>query len=277
MQNNNELEQENNHIIFWENCLNDLIKQFEIINQYIDLTIKNKSQRANDLVNILKKCRNDSKQFTKEPSHIYYLCEIFFDFQCCIWGIINKSTNELYGKINSMTDEIIKDIQNKKNEACKNNLLIMEDCQKLINKIKTQENEFQKIKSLMDNAQINQSRIKNKVQNTYNIAEIQKADLQLAEQIRKMEELKIPMEENKRKLKEMRAKLYSSIREGFEKVLSTYFKHLANLHQYFFLLSNNKLDIITNLKKKLGSTITQLSNLTFDLNDYTEKKFGEFI
>ena len=36
-----------------------------------------------------------------------------------------------------------------------------------------------------------------------------------------MEELKIPMEENKRKLKEIKSKLNSSIREGFEKVLST--------------------------------------------------------
>ena len=40
MQHNNELEQENEHIKFWESCLNDLIKQFEIITQIIDLTKK---------------------------------------------------------------------------------------------------------------------------------------------------------------------------------------------------------------------------------------------
>ena len=274
---NNELDQENNHIKFWENCLSDLMKQFEILSQFIDLTKKSKSQRETDLYDILNKYRNESQKFTKEPSHIYYLCEIFFDFQCGLWSIINKSTNELYTKITLMSNEIIKDIDNKKNEICKNNILIMDECQKLINKIKSQENEFQKIKSQMDNAQINQNRIKNKVKITYNVAEIKKADLHLAEQIRKMEELKKPMEENKKKLKEMKDKLNPSIREGFENVLSTYFKHLANLHQYFFLLSNNKLDIVTNMKKKLYSAISQLSNLTFDLNDYTEKKFGELI
>ena len=94
-------------------------------------------------------------------------------------------------------------------------------------------------KNLMDNAQMNQNRIKN----TYNIAEIKKADLLLAEQIRKMEEIKKPMEENKNKLKEMRNKLNSSVRESFEKVVSIYFKHLANLHQIFFLISNNKINI----------------------------------
>ena len=274
---NNELDQENNHIKFWENCLSDLMKQFEILSQFIDLTKKSKSQRETDLYDILNKYRNESQKFTKEPSHIYYLCEIFFDFQCGLWSIINKSTNELYTKITLISNEIIKDIDNKKNEICKNNILIMDECQKLINKIKSQENEFQKIKSQMDNAQINQNIIKNKVKITYNVAEIKKADLHLAEQIRKMEELKIPMEENKKKLKEMKDKLNPSIREGFENVLSTYFKHLANLHQFFFLLSNNKLDIVTNMKKKLYSAISQLSNLTFDLNDYTEKKFGELI
>ena len=48
-------------------------------------------------------------------------------------------------------------------------------------------------------------------------------------------------------------------------------------NQYFFLLENNKLDVVTNIKKKLGVTLLQLSNLSFDLNDYTEKKFGELI
>ena len=55
-----------------------------------------------------------------------------------------------------------------------------------------------------------------------------------------MEEIKKPMEENKNKLKEMRNKLNSSVGESFEKVVSIYFKHLANLHQIFFLISNNK-------------------------------------
>ena len=129
----------------------------------------------------------------------------------------------------------------------------------------------------MDNAQLNQKKIKNKVKKNYNVTEIKKADLILAEQIRKMEEIKIPMEENKKKLKEFRNTLNSSIKESFEKVLFMYFKHLANLHQYFFLLSSNKLELITDMTKKVVTSLLQLSNLSFDLNDYTEKKFGELI
>ena len=274
---NNELNEENEHIKFWEICLNDLIKQFEIMNEFIFLTKKYEVQKSSDLSYILNKYRNDTKQFTKEPSHIYYLCEIFFDFQSCFWGIMNKSTNELYNKINSMNIDIIKDIEKTKNESNKTNFLLMNECQKLIQKIKTQENEFYKIKNSMDNAQINQNKIKNKVKKTYNVTEIKKADLILAEQIRKMEEIKIPMEENKKKLKEFRNTLNSSIKESFEKVLFIYFKHLANLHQYFFLLSSNKLELITDMKKKVVTSLLQLSNLSFDLNDYTEKKFGELI
>jgi len=272
----NELNEEN-HIKFWEKCLNDLIKQFKILNELLDMTKKLKIQRFSELSELLMKFRNDSKQFTKEPSHIYYLCEIYFDFQSFCGEVINKSTNKLYDQINSMSLEVIKDIENTRNETNKNNFIIMDELKNLIQKIKTQENEFNKIKSSMDNAQINQNKIKNKVQYTYNIAELQKADLILAEQIRKMEEIKIPMDENKKKLIELRDKLNSSIRDSFEKVFSIYFKHLANLHQYFFLLENNKLEVVSNVKKKFGSSLLQLSNLSFDLNDYTEKKFGELI
>ena len=268
---------EENHLKFWEKCLNDLVKQFKILNDLLDMTKKYKVQRFSELSDLLMKFRNDSKHFSKEPSHIYYLCEIYFDFQSFIGEVINKSTNVLYDEINLMSLEVIKDIENTKNETNKKNFLLMDEFQKLIQKIKTQESEFSKIKSDMDNAQRKQNKIKNKVQYTYNIVELQKADLVLAEQIKKMEEIKIPMDENKKRLIELRGKLNSSIRDSFEKVLSIYFKHLANLHQYFFLLENNKLEVLISLKKKIGVTLLQLSNLSFDLNDYTEKKFGELI
>ena len=274
---NNELEQENNHIKFWKDCLNDLINQFKIVTNYLNFIKKIKSQKEMDLSELLIKYRKDSNNFSKEPSHIYYLCEIFLDFQSSLCGIIDKPANEVLNKIDSMSNEIIKDLEKKKTEICQNNLMVINDCQNLISKIKAQENEFQKIKSLMDNAQINQNKIKNQPKNAYNVVENKKADLLLAEQIKKMEEIKIPMEQNKIKLNDMRTKLNSSIREGFEKVLSNYFKNLVNLHEFFFLLSHKRIDIISNMKKRIGLTISQLSNLTFDLNDYTEKKFGELI
>ena len=277
MQNNNELEQENNHIKFWESSLNDLIKQYEIINQFIDITIKYKSQRSSDLIDILTKYRNDSKPFRNEPSHIYDLNEIFFIFQSTMWGIINESSNELYNKLKLMSIDFIKELKNEKKEICKKNLEIIDKCQVLINKIKSQENDFQKIKSSMKNAQDNQKKIKSKAQYAYNVGEKKKADLQLAEQIRKMEEIKIPMEKNKKDLFNLKTELSSITKESFEKYIIIYFKYIANLHQYFFIFGNHKMEIITNMKKQFNIVISKLSNLSFDLNDYTEKKFGEVI
>ena len=277
MQNNNELERENNHIKFWDSSLNDLIKQFEIITQFIDITIKYKSERSSDLIDIITKFRNDSKLFLNEPSHIYDLCEIFFIFQSTIWGLINESSNELFNKIKLMNVDFIKDLKSEKKEICKKNLEIIDKCQKLINKIKSQDNDFQKIKSSMDDAQKNQKKIKNKAQYTYNVGEKKKADLQLAEQIRKMEEIKIPMEKNKKDLFQLKTELSSITKESFDKYIIIYFKYIANLHQLFFLLGNNKLEVVSSLKKQLNIVISKLSNLSFDLNDYTEKKYGELI
>ena len=263
---------EENHLKFWEKCLNDLIKQFKILNELLILTKKYKAQRFSELSDLLMKFRNDSKQFSKEPSHIYYLCEIYFDFQSFLLEVVNKSTYGLYDEINSMSLEVIKDIEKTKDETNKNNFMMMDEFQKLIQKIKTQESEFNKIKSNMDNAQINQKKIKNKVQYTYNIVELQKADLVLAEQIRKMEEIKIPMDENKKKLMELRDKLNISIRESFEKVFSIYFKHLANLHQYFFLLENNKLGIIVFDSEELlnKSSSSLLLKISYDVINYIQ-------
>ena len=112
---NNELEQENNHIKFWKDCLNDLINQFKIVTNYLNFIKKIKSQKEMDLSELLIKYRKDSNNFSKEPSHIYYLCEIFLDFQSSLCGIIDKPANEVLNKIDSMSNEIIKDLEKKKN------------------------------------------------------------------------------------------------------------------------------------------------------------------
>ena len=53
------------------------------------------------------------------------------------------------------------------------------------------------------------------------------------------------------------------------------FKQLANYYQCLFLILNERLDILTNIKEKMNDILIQSSNLIFDLNDYSEKKFGE--
>ena len=272
-----DLYKEREHIKFWDNCLNDLKKQFEIMSNYLDIIRKRKIQRMNELEKILSKYKTQIIPYTKEPSHLYSLNEIYFNFLSFLWEVINKFNDDLYSKINSMNLEIIKDLDIKKYNLYKDNISLIDECQILINQIKTQENEFNKKKELINEAQINRNKIKNQVQNIYNVSENKKADLLLAKSIKKMEEIKIPMEENKKKLKEYKMTLIESFSHIFENYFSTYFKHLAILYQYFYLLENNKMNILLNMKKQIKGIILQISNLNFELNDYTEKKFGELI
>ena len=272
-----DLYKEREHIKFWDNCLNDLKKQFEIMSNLLDLIKKIKIQIMTELGSIISKYKTDTIPFNKEPSHIYSLSEIYFNFISFLWDVVNKYNDDLYSKINSMNLEIIKDLDIKKINLYKDNTSILEECQALINKIKTQENEFNKKKELMNEAEKNRNKIKNQVENIYNVSENKKADLLLAKSIKKMEEIKIPMEENKKKLKEYKSTLIASFSRIFENYFSTYFKHLAILYQYFYLLENNKMNILLSMQNQLKKTLQKLSNLNFELNDYTQKKFGELI
>ena len=273
----NDLYKEREHIKFWDNCLNDLKKQYDIMSNCFDLIRKIKIRRMTELEIILSNFKTDIAPYTKEPSHLYSLCEIYFEFLSYIWEVINKYNDELYNKMNSMNSEIIKDLDIKRINLYKDNNSLIDECQKLINEIKSQENEFNKKKELMNEAQVNRNKIKNQKQNIYNVSENKKADLLLAKSIKKMEEIKIPMEENKKKLKEFRGTLIASFSLVFENYFFIYFKHLAILHQYFYLLDNNKMNILLNMQKQIKRTLFQLTNLNFELNAYIEKKFGELL
>ena len=272
-----DLYKEREHIKFWDDCLNDLKKQFDIMSNCLDMIRKIKIRRMTELDTILSNFKTDITPYIKEPSHLYSLCEIYFEFLSYLWEVINKFNDELYNKMSSMNSEIIKDLDIKRINLYKDNISLIDECQKLINEIKTQENEFNKKKELMNEAQLNRNKIKNQIQNKYNVSENKKADLLLAKSIKKMEEIKIPIEENKKKLKEFRGTLIASFSLVFENYFFIYFKHLAILHQYFYLLENNKMNILQNMQKQIKKTLFAITNLNFELNDYTEKKFGELL
>ena len=166
-----DLYKERDHIKFWDDCLNDLKKQFEIMSNYLDLIKKIKIQRMTELENIISKYKTEIIPYSKEPSHLYSLNEIFFNFLSFLWEVINKFNDELYSKINSMNLEIIKDLDIKKSNLYKDNISLIDECQLLINEIKSQENEYNKKKELMNEAQINRNKIKNQEKNIYNVSE----------------------------------------------------------------------------------------------------------
>ena len=136
-----DLYKEREHIKFWDDCLNDLKKQFDIMSNCLDMIRKIKIRRMTELDTILSNFKTDITPYIKEPSHLYSLCEIYFEFLSYLWEVINKFNDELYNKMSSMNSEIIKDLDIKRINLYKDNISLIDECQKLINEIKTQENE----------------------------------------------------------------------------------------------------------------------------------------
>ena len=270
-----ELKKETEQVKYWNECLKSLSKHFEILYNSLNLNKKAKIKRDSFIENIKANYKKESKQLKKEPSHLYSLTEIFFDFYSCVRDSVNTKNKNFLPVMFKTIKEIIRNISQMKNEACQNSLKIINKCNVLISIIKKQEVDFQKAKTELDDAQINQKKIKNEDKYKYDVSEIEKADLLLSEKIKEMEKIKKPLDNNKKKLSEYRNKLKLSLRDNFELIVTISFKQLANYYQCLFLLLNEKVDILTNIKEKINDILIQSSNLVFDLNDYSEKKFGE--
>ena len=268
-----ELRVETEQVKFWENSLNYLSKQFEILLKSINLNLNVQQKRNSYLEELKSNYKTSSKQFKKEPSHIYYLSDIFFDFYNSL--NINSSSKKSLDDIVKTIKNIIQEISKTKNETCKSTFRIIRKCKELILSIKDQESQYQKVKKSLDDAQINQKKIKNDEKYNYEISKKEEADLLLAEKIKKMEKIKKPLEANKNKLIEYKTKLKASLRDNFEIIFSISFKQLANYYQCLFLILNNKIDFLNSIKGKIDDILIQLSNLIFELNDYSEKKYGE--
>ena len=275
METNDDLKLETEHVKYWDECLKSLAKQFEILYNSIQTNVNYQEKRNSFIEQKKTKFKTELKLYKKEPSHLYFLSEVFFDFYSCLRDSMNPNTKKTISQVNNSIKEIIQQIIQAKNETCKSTLRLIKKCKVLIANIKEQENEYQKAKTSLDDAQVYQKKVKNVDKYTYNVTKKEKADFLLSEKIKEMEKIKKPLEDNKKLLSDYRVKLKSSLRDNFELIVSTSFKHLANYYQCIFLLLNNKYEVLTRLKEKIDDILTQLSNLVFDLNDYSEKKFGE--
>ena len=269
-----ELNIETSHVSYWEDGLNSLSKQFKMILD-INNTNYNIQDKRNSFFEQIKSNYNAKcKPFKKEPSHIFILTEIYFDFYSYLDNKMNSETKKLL--INTIND-IIKNLEKTKNETCNGTLILIDKCKSLIINIKNQEENYKKAKSALDEALIYQKKIKNLDKYTYNVGKKEKADLSLSEKIKEMEKIKIPLEKNKKDLLEYRNELNNIIKNNFEIIISVCFKGLSYYYQCLYLILNQRNEILNNIKGKLDDILIQLSNLVFDMNDYSEKRFGEIV
>ena len=267
------LKKESEHIECWEDCLNSLSKQFEIIHNLINLNNNIQKKRISFVQSVKSSYESNCKSFKNEPSHIFFLPQIYLDFYSYLGNKMNPETKKL---LLSTIKETIRNLDVTKNETCNDIIILIAKCKNLILNIKKQEEDYQKAKTALDDAIIYQKKINNLDKYTYNVTKKQKADLSLAEKIKEMDKIKNPLDNNKKKLKESQEKLNNLIKNNFEIIVSVCFKGLSNYYQCLYLVLNHKSEILNNIKQKLDDIILQLTNLVFDLNDYSEKKFGEY-
>ena len=268
-----ELKIETDHVKYWEDCLNSLIKHFEIIHDSFNLNSKLKKIRKSSEENLKSEYISKLKNFKKEPSHIYFLTEIYLSFYSYLGKHMDNQTKKIL--INTI-EEAHQNLEKIKKETCNNTLKLIEECKILILNIKKDEEEFKKAKLALENAHTYQKKIKNLDKYTYNVEKKNTADLLLSEQLKNMKKIKNPIENNKKALLEKTNLLNNLIKNNFEIIVCTSFKYLSQYYQCLFLILNQKLEILINLREKLDDILTQLSNSVFELNDYSEKKFGEF-
>ena len=200
MESDDELQMETQQVKYWDECLSSLAKQYEILLNSLNLNRNIQLKRDSFIEQIKSNYKDKSKQFKKEPSHLYFLSEMFFDFYSCLRDSVNIKNKSVVPQILKNVKEIIGNINKTKNEACKSSFRIIKKCKDLILNIKKQENEYQKAKTSLDDAQIYQKKIKNVDKYTYNVAKKEKADLQLSEKIKEMEKIKKPLENDTKKL-----------------------------------------------------------------------------
>ena len=267
-----ELKIEREHVKYWEDCLNSLSKHFEIILNYLNLDSKLKNNRKQFEEKLKSDYKSESHLFKKEPSHIYFLTEIYFSFYSYLGKKIDKQKKKIL--INTIK-EALKNLVNIKKETCNDTLKLISECKSLILNIKKEDETFTKAKTAIENAHNNQKKINNSDKYTYNVEKKHNADLLLSEKLKDMQKIKNPIENYKKLLLEKTNQLNNLIKNNFEIIVCVSFKHLSIYYKCLFLILNQKLEILINLREKLDDILTQLSNSVFDLNDYSEKKFGE--
>ena len=269
-----DLKIETEHVEYWENGLNSLCIQFEIILNSINLKYNIKDKRIAFSEKIKSNYIKQTKSFKKEPSQIFFMTQIYFDFYSYLGNKMDKETKKI---LITTIKEIINTLEQTKKETCNDTLILISKCKDLIINIKKQEEIYNKAKTALDDAMIHQKKVKNEDKYTYNVGKKEKADLMLHEKIKEMEKIKNPFENNKKELSECRKKLNLLIKNNFEIIVSVCFKSLSRYYQCLYLMINQRIDILNNLKGKLDDILIQLSNLVFDMNDYSEKRFGETI
>lgn len=128
MESNDDLKLETEHVKYWDECLKSLAKQFEILYNSIQSNANYQKKRNSFIEQQKAKFKTELKLYKKEPSHLYFLSEVFFDFYSYLKDSMNPNTKKTISQVNNSIKEIIQQIIQAKNETCKSTLRIIKKC-----------------------------------------------------------------------------------------------------------------------------------------------------
>ena len=262
-------------IEFLDNILSEINNQLNTYLVLFENEINNHILRYNSLLSLSQKYYNEIQLFSNEPSNIFYLTQIIINMFINTSKNCKEKFNNLFIDVKSSIPEYNNKINTIKENIIINSDKIMKEIEKLMKEINLIEKEYKKHKNNLDDAQLNKKKIDNNPRYLYNITVKNKADKDVLNNINIIEKIFPKFEKLSKELKEKKEKFNLLMKDNFEIVVMNSFKYLAILHQIFYLYSKNKYDLFENqldLFKKLNFDI---NNLTVNINDYAEKKYGE--
>ena len=262
-------------IEFLDNILSEINNQLNTYLVLFENEINNYILRYNSLLSLSQKYYNEIKLFSNEPSNIFYLTQIIINMFINASKNCKEKFNNLFIDVKSSIPEYNNKINSIKENIIINSDKIMKEIEKIMKEINSIEKEYKKYKNNLDDAQMNKKKIDNNPRYLYNITVKNKADKDVLNNINVIEKIFPKFEKLSKDLKEKKEKFNLLMKDNFEIVVMNSFKYLAILHQIFYLYSKNKYDLLEcqlDLFKKLNFDI---NNLTVNINDYAEKKYGE--
>ena len=274
-ENKEEFPTECQQVEFMDQCILEIKNQF---NAVLEIIIKEKQtfQHNDEIINrLFNEFSNECQNFTKEPSHIFYLTQIVFSASSTGIKKAKEIFNSLFNEFNIYIPDLINNITGLRNNLYDNCNKMMSEIVKFISEHKDIENTYKKIKNNLDEAQLNKKKIENEPKYAYNVSVKEKAEKKVIYYLQEMDKIFPKIQNFTKNLEEKKERFNSTMKDNFELIVMNTFKYLANLHQVFFLYSKCKYDQFNQVLEIFKNYNNNLTSMSINLNDYSERKFGE--
>jgi len=274
-ENKEEFPTECQQVEFMDQCLLEIQNQLNVVSEII--TKEKQTFQFNDeiITRLFNEFSNECQNFSKEPSHIFYITQIIFSTSSTGVKKAKEIFQSLFNELNIYLPDLINNIIGVRNNLYDNCNKMMSEIVTFISEHKKIENNYKKIKENLDEAQLNKKKIENDPKYAYNVSVKEKAEKKVIYYLQEMDKIFPKIQNFSKNLEEKKERFNSTLKDNFELIVMNTFKYLANLHQVFFLYSKNKYDQLNQVFEIFRNHNNNLASMSINLNDYSERKFGE--